>query len=87
MAEQGKISKFQIQKPMDEKNQKNKFEVQTGWDIFKLFFHIYNSTLSSIVNQCIHKVFEKEMVWNQMISFTNKIQKCKKYFNSDSTKF
>ena len=66
---------------------KIKFEVQTSWDIFKLFLNIYNSTLSSMVNQCIQKVFEKEMVWNQMISFTNKIHKNKKYFNSDSAKF
>ena len=69
------------------KKSKNKFKVQTGWDIFKLFLNIYNSTLSSMVNQCTHKIFEKEMVWNQMISFTKKIHKCKKYFNSDSTKF
>ena len=61
---------------MDEKS-KNKFEVQTGWDIFKLFLNIYNSTLSSMVNQCIHKIFKKEMVWSQMISFTNRIHKYK----------
>ena len=44
------------------KKSKNKFKVQTGRDIFKLFQNIYNSTLKSMVIQCIHKVFEKEMV-------------------------
>ena len=44
------------------KNQKNKFEVQIGWDIFEHFLNIYNSALSSMLNQCIHKIFEKEMV-------------------------
>ena len=56
---------------MDE-NKKNKFKVQTGWDIFKLFLNIYRTTLSSIVNQCTHKVFEKEIIWFQsQMKFTN----------------
>ena len=69
------------------KKSKNKFKVQTGWDVFKLLLDIYNSTLKSMVIQCIHKVFEKEMIWNQVISFTNKIHKGTKHFTSNSTKF
>ena len=44
-----KNSKFQIQNHWVKKS-KNKFNVQTGWDIFKLFLNICNSTLKSIVN-------------------------------------
>ena len=80
MAEPGKISKFQIQKPLSEKIKINKFKVQTGWDIFKLFQNNYSSTLKSMAIQCIHMVFEKEMVGNQVISFTNKNSQRHKMF-------
>ena len=51
---------------------KNKFEVQTGWDIFKLFLNIYRTTLSSMVNQCTHKICENEIIWFQsQMKFTN----------------
>ena len=75
MAEPRKNFKVSNSETTAWKKNKNKFKVQTGWDIFKLFLNIYNSTLKSMVIQCIHKVFEKEMVWNQKISFTNKIHK------------
>ena len=58
---------------------KNKFKVQTGWDIFKCFLNM--------AYQCMQKVFGKEIVWKQIISFINEIYKCKEHFNSDSTKF
>ena len=49
---------------MDE-NQKNKFKVQTGWDIFKLFLKIYWTTLSPMAKYQTQLVFEKEIIWFQ----------------------
>ena len=39
----------------------NEFEVQTSWDIFKLFLKIYWTTLSSMVKYHTQSVFEKEI--------------------------
>ena len=69
------------------KKSKNKFKVQTGWDIFKLFQNIFSSTLKSMGFQCIHMVFEKEKGWEPSFPSQKKITKAQKCFNSNSTKF
>ena len=55
---------------------KNEFQVQTSWDIFKLFLKIYWTTLSSMVKYHTKLVFEKEITWVE-ISITNAIYKYK----------